>query len=376
MSLKFKCHVCGGNITVKYLKVNEVAVCKICGAKNVVPESAEFTGEDPDYTSRRSLSTGETEYSDRERFIAIKTGYDSFTEALSVLVSIFIFRAIGYAVSKDFDELYSYTYAFIVMIGITWLFCRLIDCIHEKKPKAYDKTKARRIVFDKILKKMDIIGNGRMTVPFDEIKKIVCKNPLNTNSQKGDLELVLSNNTRIEISGHNDLEVMVFTRLISELLAKPVEYDMDIQSYRKSMEEQIFSKAQEKIHASESHVYSVEIWELNKNDILDALNSRNFVERDWALNELKKFSLQVIKAKEILEKWLYSNDSDNIEKTLEQPTHETHEAKSIVLKFKCQTCGKDIIVKFLKIGETAKCRICGGENVVPDTAIEIQNESE
>jgi hypothetical protein len=62
----------------------------------------------------------------------------------------------------------------------------------------------------------------------------------------------------------------------------------------------------------ETHGYSIEVWELNKNDILDALKSTSIVEKDWALNELKKFSLQVIEPKEILEKWLYSNDSDNI----------------------------------------------------------------
>jgi hypothetical protein len=61
----------------------------------------------------------------------------------------------------------------------------------------------------------------------------------------------------------------------------------------------------------ETHGYSVEIWELNKNDILDALESKNVVEKAWALNELKKFSLQVIEAKESLEKWrcIYGNKS-------------------------------------------------------------------
>jgi predicted RNA-binding Zn-ribbon protein involved in translation (DUF1610 family) len=49
--------------------------------------------------------------------------------------------------------------------------------------------------------------------------------------------------------------------------------------------------------------------------------------------------------------------------------------KRIGLKFRCQTCGKDIIVRFLKIGETAKCKACGSENVVPKLAIEIQKES-
>lgn len=48
--------------------------------------------------------------------------------------------------------------------------------------------------------------------------------------------------------------------------------------------------------------------------------------------------------------------------------------KKLNLVFKCQSCGKDIIVKYLKVGETAKCRSCGNENVVPESAVETREE--
>ena len=38
----------------------------------------------------------------------------------------------------------------------------------------------------------------------------------------------------------------------------------------------------------------------------------------------------------------------------------------MALKFKCQNCGKDIVVRFLKVGEIAKCRSCGSANAVPN----------
>ncbi len=46
------------------------------------------------------------------------------------------------------------------------------------------------------------------------------------------------------------------------------------------------------------------------------------------------------------------------------------------LKFKCSNCDEYITVKFLKIGETAICRSCGEENIVPETAVETYEESE
>jgi predicted RNA-binding Zn-ribbon protein involved in translation (DUF1610 family) len=44
------------------------------------------------------------------------------------------------------------------------------------------------------------------------------------------------------------------------------------------------------------------------------------------------------------------------------------------LKFKCGKCGKDIIVKFLKVGEIAKCYNCETYNTVPTNAIETKEE--
>jgi|GEM_PF-1876292 len=46
----------------------------------------------------------------------------------------------------------------------------------------------------------------------------------------------------------------------------------------------------------------------------------------------------------------------------------------MALKFKCRECGEYIITKFLKVGETAKCRNCGIENVVPENALETNEE--
>ena len=48
----------------------------------------------------------------------------------------------------------------------------------------------------------------------------------------------------------------------------------------------------------------------------------------------------------------------------------------MALKFKCQNCDEDIIVKFLKVGETAKCKSCGSENVVPETVVEVEDEAD
>lgn len=44
------------------------------------------------------------------------------------------------------------------------------------------------------------------------------------------------------------------------------------------------------------------------------------------------------------------------------------------LKFRCSNCSEDIIVKFLKAGEIAKCRNCGAETVVSATASETDEE--
>ena len=44
------------------------------------------------------------------------------------------------------------------------------------------------------------------------------------------------------------------------------------------------------------------------------------------------------------------------------------------LKFKCTSCGEELIIRFLKPGEVAKCRNCGVEVVVPVEAQQIERE--
>lgn len=41
----------------------------------------------------------------------------------------------------------------------------------------------------------------------------------------------------------------------------------------------------------------------------------------------------------------------------------------MALRFPCEKCGQPIISKFLKIGETAKCKNCGFESEVPSNAV-------
>jgi len=48
----------------------------------------------------------------------------------------------------------------------------------------------------------------------------------------------------------------------------------------------------------------------------------------------------------------------------------------MALKFKCPKCGEDIIVRFLKVGEVAKCRNCGTDTPVPENAMEIAKNQE
>ena len=47
----------------------------------------------------------------------------------------------------------------------------------------------------------------------------------------------------------------------------------------------------------------------------------------------------------------------------------------MAIKFQCRNCGKDIAVRFLKVGETAECRSCGASNPVPESAEEIGDEA-
>ena len=47
----------------------------------------------------------------------------------------------------------------------------------------------------------------------------------------------------------------------------------------------------------------------------------------------------------------------------------------MALKFQCKNCGEDIVVRFLKIGEAAKCKNCGASNSVPESAESISDEA-
>ena len=47
----------------------------------------------------------------------------------------------------------------------------------------------------------------------------------------------------------------------------------------------------------------------------------------------------------------------------------------MALKFRCENCGKDIAVRFLKVGEAAECKSCGASNSVPESAEEISDEA-
>lgn len=48
----------------------------------------------------------------------------------------------------------------------------------------------------------------------------------------------------------------------------------------------------------------------------------------------------------------------------------------MALKFKCQNCGKDIIIVYRKAGQVVKCIACGIENVIPKNAIETTKKPE
>jgi DNA-directed RNA polymerase subunit RPC12/RpoP len=44
----------------------------------------------------------------------------------------------------------------------------------------------------------------------------------------------------------------------------------------------------------------------------------------------------------------------------------------MALRFRCEFCGKDILVKYLKIGEEAVCPYCGEHMIVPNEAAEME----
>lgn len=45
------------------------------------------------------------------------------------------------------------------------------------------------------------------------------------------------------------------------------------------------------------------------------------------------------------------------------------------LKFRCKTCGEDVVVRFLKVGEAAECKNCGASNPVPESAQSADDET-
>lgn len=47
----------------------------------------------------------------------------------------------------------------------------------------------------------------------------------------------------------------------------------------------------------------------------------------------------------------------------------------MALKFRCRTCGKDIVIRFLKVGEAAECKNCGASNPVPESAESADDET-
>jgi hypothetical protein len=46
----------------------------------------------------------------------------------------------------------------------------------------------------------------------------------------------------------------------------------------------------------------------------------------------------------------------------------------MALKFKCNHCDTEIISKFLKVGEEAKCKFCGTSTLIPDNAEEVDDD--
>jgi DNA-directed RNA polymerase subunit RPC12/RpoP len=44
-------------------------------------------------------------------------------------------------------------------------------------------------------------------------------------------------------------------------------------------------------------------------------------------------------------------------------------------KFNCVKCGHELLVKWLKPGETAKCHNCGADAKIPVNAAQVKNES-
>jgi hypothetical protein len=85
--------------------------------------------------------------------------------------------------------------------------------------------------------------------------------------------------------------------LAIEMNTRPKEVDIAIErELQKELEER-----EQVIQVKEAE-YTLKEWASRKNNIMEALNSNDLVEKEWALNELKNFSNEVKEAKEILEK--------------------------------------------------------------------------
>lgn len=63
-----------------------------------------------------------------------------------------------------------------------------------------------------------------------------------------------------------------------------------------------------------------------------------------------------------------------LSKVMNEYTTLFQEDFGMALKFKCVECSGFVVTRFLKIGETAKCRYCGAEVTVPESATETNEE--
>ena len=97
MSLKFKCSSCGQFIVCEHLKIGEIAECKSCGAKNVIPKSAIETDERPVYKSSNSSPVESTQKSTED--LADKFGFKTRIKGIHILTGVLIIVVL-YAISN------------------------------------------------------------------------------------------------------------------------------------------------------------------------------------------------------------------------------------------------------------------------------------
>ena len=57
MALKFTCPNCGSDIYVKYIRPGEMAECRSCGTKTIVPETSDEAEAPPDYLGREDSAS-------------------------------------------------------------------------------------------------------------------------------------------------------------------------------------------------------------------------------------------------------------------------------------------------------------------------------